>query len=222
MDSLTITEENYLKAIYAATESDDAPVSTTVISKSMHIAPASVSDMLKKLKDKKLIDYQKYYGASLTTLGKTVANKLVRRHRLWEVFLVDKLNYRWDEVHNLAEQLEHIQSLDLVDRLDQFLGYPDHDPHGESIPDREGNISPRATMSMGSLAVGQKARLVEVTDDSSLYLQTLDSLNIKLGSSITCLEILEYDQSVRVRIDQKYEHILSEKIIKHLQIVPIP
>ena len=221
MESLSITEENYLKAIYTAMGADDEPVSTTVISKSMDIAPASVSDMLKKLKEKKLIDYQKYYGASLTQAGKSLANQLVRRHRLWEVFLVEKLNYRWDEVHDVAEQLEHIRSHDLVDRLDAFLHYPKLDPHGESIPDREGNVAPRETADLGTLAVGQKALLVEVTDDSALYLQTLDALSIKLHSTLECLERLEYDGSLRVLVDGKHTHTLSEKITRNLYITPL-
>ena len=218
MQNLSITEENYLKAIYTAMQSGDQTVSTTKISKAMDIAPASVSDMLKKLRDKGLISYQKYYGAELSEQGYAIAGQLVRRHRLWEVFLVEHLHYGWDQVHDVAEQLEHIHSEDLVDRLDNFLGYPEYDPHGARIPDKHGKITPVRTEALTDLAVGQKGKLVRVTDDSKLYLQTLNALQIKLGSIIECLEILEYDNSLSVRIDQKTEHILSEKITTHLQI----
>ena len=133
--TLSFTEENDIKAIYALTKHQDKGAATTKISEELNTKASSVTDMLGKLADKKLISHKKYQGATLTKTGLETALRIVRKHRLWEVFLVDKLHFKWDEVHDIAEQLEHIQSKELVDRLDKYLGYPKLDPHGDPIPD---------------------------------------------------------------------------------------
>ncbi|MDZ7612318.1 MAG: metal-dependent transcriptional regulator [Flavobacteriaceae bacterium] len=135
------SEENYLKAIYALQCDQGSPISTNLISEKICTKASSVTDMLKKLSAKNLVDYQKYQGVFLTDQGMKHALKVLRKHRLWEFFLVEKLNYKWEEVHVIAEQLEHINSESLVDNLDAFLGYPKFDPHGDPIPDKNGILS---------------------------------------------------------------------------------
>ena len=137
---MTFSEENYLKTIYHLTTASDAEVSTNAIAEKMETKASSVTDMLKKLAEKGLINYKKYQGVSLTQDGKLAAKMSVRKHRLWEVFLVEKLGFSWDEVHDIAEQLEHIKSEKLINKLDDFLDNPTEDPHGDPIPDREGRI----------------------------------------------------------------------------------
>jgi DtxR family transcriptional regulator, Mn-dependent transcriptional regulator len=130
----TLSEENYLKAIYHLSKEEDESVSTNALAERLETTAASVSDMLKKLAKKELIEYKKYQGVNISEKGKRVALQIIRKHRLWEVFLVEKLSFNWDEVHEIAEQLEHIDSPTLVKRLDEFLGYPKFDPHGDPIP----------------------------------------------------------------------------------------
>ncbi|MBO6763226.1 MAG: metal-dependent transcriptional regulator, partial [Roseivirga sp.] len=137
----SLSEENYLKAIYHLSNHGQDSVNTNAIAEEMKTAPASVSDMIRKLSKKKLVDYQKYRGVNISTKGKDIALKVIRKHRLWEVFLVEKLNFHWDEVHEIAEQLEHIQSPVLISKLDEFLDFPKHDPHGDPIPDDDGNFA---------------------------------------------------------------------------------
>ena len=148
---LSPSEENYLKAIQKLSETNIPKISTNDIANMMNIAPPSVSDMLKKLASKKLISYEKYYGVKLTKSGETIALSLVRKHRLWEVFLTQKLNFAWDEVHDIAEQLEHIKSDDLINRLEKYLGNPKYDPHGDPIPDAKGQIQTRKQIQLNEL-----------------------------------------------------------------------
>jgi DtxR family Mn-dependent transcriptional regulator len=157
MDSLSQTEENYLKAIFKISEQQDAPASTNAISQAIRISAASVTDMLKRLAEKDLIHYEKYKGVILTPAGNRLATRLIRKHRLWEVFLVEKLHFSWDKVHEIAEQLEHIRSPELVERLDQFLGNPKYDPHGDPIPDAEGKFTHRQQVSLDELHPGEGA-----------------------------------------------------------------
>ena len=138
---MTLSEENYLKTIYHLTNSIDSEVSTNAIAEKMETKASSVTDMLKKLADKGLIHYKKYQGVSLTDSGKLAAKMIVRKHRIWEVFLLEKLQFPWDEVHDIAEQLEHIKSEKLINKLDDFLGNPTEDPHGDPIPDKQGKIA---------------------------------------------------------------------------------
>lgn len=212
---ITQAEENYLKAIYKIAERDTKPVLTNAIAGAMNTAAASVTDMLKRLSDKQLITYEKYRGVQLTTSGSLLATALIRKHRLWETFLVVKLGFHWDRVHDLAEQLEHIQGDDLTVRLDQFLGFPRFDPHGDPIPDAEGRWEYRVQIALSNMTPGEKGQLVSVADDSAVFLQYLDMLHLALNANIAVLERYPYDNSLKVRINGA-EAVLSEKVCQNL------
>jgi len=212
---LSQTEENYLKAIYSIGLSNSKNVNTTLISKKLETKPSSVTDMIKKLADKEFINYEKYKGVSLTQKGKKVAVKIVRRHRLWEVFLVNKLNYNWDEVHEMAEQLEHIKSETLVSRLEKFLDFPKHDPHGDPIPDENGNIAHHKKIMLSSIKVNNNCIVIGVKDSSSSFLKFLDSVNIKLGSTLKITSKEEFDKSMIIE-NNNTSISLSHQISKNL------
>lgn len=212
---LSYTEENYLKAIFKVSSKNGKAVNTNLIAEKLETKASSVTDMLKKLADKKLVDYKKYQGVTLTKKGRATAVSIVRNHRLWEVFLVEKLDFKWDEVHDLAEQLEHIKSQQLTDRLDAFLGYPTRDPHGDPIPDKNGNIAQRVSEPLANIDSGIKCVLVGVKDSSSLFLKFLDKSNIKLGSTITVLQKEDFDNSMDIEIDNN-KLSLSNQITKNL------
>lgn len=210
--TISYTEENYLKVILKLSFDADKPVSTNAISKSMQTSAASVTDMLKRLSEKKLIDYEKYKGVRLSKSGNKIATNLIRKHRLWEVFLVKKLNFNWDEVHDIAEELEHIPSNELINRLDLFLGQPKFDPHGDPIPDEHGNFTERQQTLLIGLEIGESGIVVGVQEHSSPFLQYLDRLKLGLGAHIQLLEKFEYDESIRVIINKKNEQILTQKV----------
>ena len=205
----TLAEENYLKAIYHLSLSNDT-VSTNQIATSLNTKAASVTDMLKKLADKTLINYARYQGVSLTPAGEKVALNIIRRHRLWEYFLVDKLNFGWDEVHDMAEEMEHISSVELIDRLDKFMGYPRHDPHGDPIPDRNGNIKPSQLVCIAELKVSDSGKISGVRDHSSAFLQYLEKLELTIGKSITVAEINVFDRSVALNMNGSNINISRE------------
>lgn len=211
-------EENYLKAIFKISEKDPKPASTNAIAAEMQTTAASVTDMLKRLAEKNLIDYEKYRGVQLTASGNAVATALIRKHRLWEVFLVDKLGFAWDEVHELAEQLEHVQGNDLVGRLDTFLGHPKFDPHGDPIPNAEGQWAFRQQALLSTLQAGDRGVVTGVEDHSSAFLQYLDQMGLILGARLELLERFPYDQSVRVRTQNGQEITLSEKVGQNLYV----
>lgn len=207
---LSITEENYLKAIFTLSypkfSGYSGEISTSDIAKHLGINSASVSDMLKKLHQKQLIDYIKYQGVKLTDEGRKIATDIVRKHRIWETFLVDKLNFTWDEVHEIAEQLEHIHSPLLIERLHQYLGSPDFDPHGEPIPDKRGLFPEDKMKNWICLNSCNKQQILEVKcvkDDSSNLLHFLDKKQIRIGSKIKCVDTNNYDDSMEVEIDFK-------------------
>lgn len=212
---MTFSEENYLKTIYHLTTLLDGEVSTNAIAEKMETKASSVTDMLKKLADKNLIHYKKYQGVSLAPAGLLAAKMIVRKHRLWEVFLVDKLDFAWDEVHDIAEQLEHIQSDQLINRLDDFLGNPTEDPHGDPIPDVHGRIVKIEKQLLSELHENQNGICVGVKDTSSEFLQYLDKQGIALGSNIKVLAKESFDQSLRIRIGDK-EIAISNKIAGNL------
>jgi len=162
MHRISEAEENYLKAIFKISEKEDRPVSTSAIAAEMNTSAASVTDMIKKLSEKALVLHEKYRGVVLTDAGSGIAKKLIRKHRLWEVFLVNKLDFSWDEVHAIAEQLEHIHSDRLIERLDDFLGFPRFDPHGDPIPDAEGNMVLRKQVLLSELKEGNSCVIVGV------------------------------------------------------------
>ncbi len=210
------TEENYLKAIFKLSVADNEAVSTNGIAAEMQTSAASVSDMLKRLAEKGLINYEKYKGVSLTTDGRKVAVGLIRSHRLWEVFLVDKLNFSWDQVHPLAEELEHVRTEDLVSRLEEYLGYPTHDPHGDPIPDKDGNIQYHEPITLTELGAGGKGILVGVNEQSMEFLQYLDKIKLSLHSKMEVVEYNDYDRSCQVKINGGPVQFVSEKVGNNL------
>ncbi len=216
ISQLSIAEENYLKAIYKITEQSDRPAATTAIADHMQTAAASVTDMLKRLADKKLIHYERYKGVMLSAQGMKIAKHLVRKHRLWEVFLVEKLGFGWDKVHDIAEQLEHIQSPELVERLNEFLGHPRFDPHGDPIPDAEGRFAERQQVLLCKLAEGERGVIVGVAEHAPSFLQFLDKLKLVLGTQLTVLERFEFDDSMRIQIHAHNEVLLSSKVTHNL------
>lgn len=212
---MTFSEENYLKTIYHLTTISDAEVSTNAIAEMMETKASSVTDMLKKLADKDLVNYIKYQGVSLTNKGKLTAKMIVRKHRLWEVFLVEKLNFTWDEVHDIAEQLEHIKSEQLINKLDDFLGNPTEDPHGDPIPNAKGQIITIEKQLLSELTENQIGICVGVKDSSSEFLKYLDKQGIALGSRIEIIEKETFDSSLKINLDSK-ELTISNKIAGNL------
>ncbi len=214
---LSQTEENYIKAIYHLTNGKEQSATTNALSEALKTKPASVSDMLKKLSSKDLINYEKYKGVYLTKEGLKDALKIIRKHRLWEVFLVDKLNFAWDEVHDIAEQLEHIQSTTLTNKLDKFLGYPKNDPHGDPIPTAEGEISKHYQLTVTDLEPDNKAVVVGVKDSSASFLQYLNKIGISLGSELFVLEQIAYDQSLEIQLENN-KQIISKEVAKNIYV----
>ena len=198
---MTHSEENYLKAIYHLTVQLEAEVPTNAIAEMMDTKASSVTDMLKKLADKALINYIKYQGVSLTDKGRHAAKMIVRKHRLWEVFLVEKLAFTWDEVHDIAEQLEHIKSEQLINKLDDFLGNPTEDPHGDPIPDAQGKITKIEKLLLSELAESETAICVGVKDSSADFLQYLNKQKIALGAVIKVLGRENFDASLHLIIN---------------------
>ena len=205
----TFTEENYLKAIYHLSLQSES-VSTNQIAASLNTKAASVTDMLKKLADKELINYAKYQGVTLTPSGEKIAISIIRKHRLWEYFLVEKLNFKWDEVHDVAEELEHISSQELIDRLDNFMGNPKYDPHGDPIPDSNGLFKAHELKSISSLTVNANGIVSGVRDHSSSFLQYLERIELTIGKKIKVAGINDYDHSVILQVEGKKIHISRE------------
>ncbi len=214
---MTFSEENYLKTIYHLTSILDIDTSTNAIAEKMETKASSVTDMLKKLAEKDLVNYIKYQGVSLTETGKLAAKMIVRKHRLWECFLVDKLDFSWDEVHDIAEQLEHIKSEKLINKLDDFLGNPTEDPHGDPIPDANGRIIKVEKKLLSEFDKNQIGICVGVKDTSSDFLKYLDKQEIALGSQIEIIEKESFDLSLRIRVGTK-EIMVSNKIASNLYI----
>ena len=214
--SLSSTEENYIKAIYKLWGKEQQAISTNSIAVAMNTAAASVTDMLKKLKEKGYINHQKYKGTKMLPKGICCALLLLRKHRLWETFMVEKLNFNWDEVHIVAEQLEHIQSEQLIDSLDAFLGFPKYDPHGDPIPDKNGNIEPLKQTFLSELEIGAKAIIVWVKEHSSPFLQYLEKMHLILGTQVEVITVFEYDSSLLIKIKNSKECTISHKVAKNL------
>jgi len=212
---MTFSEENYLKTIYHLTSSSNKEVSTNEIAEMIATKASSVTDMLRKLAEKGLLNYKKYQGVSLTEKGKLSAKMIVRKHRLWEVFLVEKLNFSWDEVHDIAEQLEHIKSEQLINKLDDFLGNPTEDPHGDPIPDAYGKIIKTEKLLLSELSQNQIGICVGVKDSSTEFLKYLDKNQIALGTKIEILTKEAFDLSLKIRVENT-ELIISNKIASNL------
>ena len=215
---ISTTEENYLKAIFSATYLAAGRVGNQVIAEKLTINPASVTEMLRKLDEKKLISYNRTNGAKLTKEGFKAAVKVVRKHRLWEAFLVEHLNFTWDEVHEVAEQLEHIQSDKLLDELDTFLGNPNFDPHGDPIPDKNGKMPVLKSKVLSEAEIGRKVKVVKVADNTASFLKYLDKQGIALTDTIIVKEVQDFDKSLLVELKGKRELYLSAEAAKKIMV----
>lgn len=198
----TPSEENYLKAIFHLQQEAEGGISTSSIAEKLNTKAASVTEMIKRLADKNLVNYEKYYGVQLTDLGRNHALLIVRKHRLWEYFLVNRLNFNWDEVHDIAEQLEHIKSPKLVEELDKFLGRPEYDPHGDPIPDAHGNL-PKATKKRLSQLKKGELGICKGFNDDAAFLQFLAKQEIGLDTTIHVVHIESFDESMTVLVNKK-------------------
>jgi len=217
-NSLSLTEENYIKAIFQIGTTPESNVSTNALADSLQTKPATVSDMIKKLSHKKLIFYEKYKGVTLSASGAKEALKIIRKHRLWEAFLVNHLNFKWDQVHEIAEQLEHIKSSELVNRLDDFLGNPTIDPHGDPIPDANGQVQLGPSKLLSEMTSYENGIIVGVKNEDPLLLHHLDKINIRLGLHIEVTEVNDFDQSMQVKLADLGTLFLSEKITSQILI----
>lgn len=213
---LSFTEENYLKAIYHLSHGGVDPVLTNDLADSMKTKAASATDMVKKLATKKLISYQKYYGANLTAKGKSDALIVIRKHRLWETFLVQKLDFTWDEVHEVAEQLEHIQSKTLIEKLDAFLGFPKTDPHGHPIPDSTGKIKEVKQVNLSEFPAKTKCVVRAVKNGSPSFLQYLSKIGIRIGVLLNIVDKIDFDGSLEISIDNKKRIFISREAAENL------
>ena len=215
----SIAEENYIKAIYHL-QRQGQTVSTNALSERIQTKPASVTDMLKKLKAKKLLDYQPYHGVSLTPQGKKLALDIIRRHRLWEYFLVNTLGFEWDSVHEIAEELEHVQHPALIDKLDVFLGSPAFDPHGDPIPDRHGIMAEVKYTLLTDAKTGDKVRFLSVGLQTPELMNMLKHKKVVLGDHIEVLQKFDFDQSLDVRINRDRQVSLSYRLARYILITP--
>lgn len=216
-ENMTRSEENYIKTIFHLGGNSSALISTNAIAEQMETKPSSVTDMAKKLAEKGFVHYKKYQGVSLTDFGIKTALSIVRKHRLWEVFLVEKLDFSWDEVHEVAEQLEHIKSEKLIDSIDALLDFPKYDPHGDPIPSKDGKFTERDKQLLSDMALNTKGVCVGVKDTSATFLKFLDKNSIALGNTIQVLEKEDFDQSLHIQMGGKELHI-SHQIASNLYV----
>jgi DtxR family transcriptional regulator, Mn-dependent transcriptional regulator len=212
----SFTEENYLKIIHNLSGPEGSEVSTNALAEGTATRAASVTDMLKKLAEKELINYKKYQGVTLTPTGEKLALKIIRKHRLWEVFLVETLGFGWDEVHDIAEELEHIPSDRLVERLAAFLGNPQFDPHGDPIPDAKGNMPTADYLKLSEVEEGDKVLMMGVLEHTTPFLQHLDRSGLMLGCEMEIKEVNDYDKSALVQIDGLKTLFISQEVSKNL------
>tara|TARA_B100001059_G_C17548387_1_gene433992 strand:+ start:26 stop:682 length:657 start_codon:yes stop_codon:yes gene_type:complete len=207
---ITRSEENYIKAILSVNLEKNSIVSTNEIAKILETSAASVTEMIKKLQDKKLVIYEKYKGVKLSKAGRIKAFEILRKHRLWETFLVNKLDFSWGEVHDVAEQLEHIKSEKLTDKLDHFLNYPKFDPHGEPIPTKSGIIPSTKRITLSEMKINSKGIIMGVSLDNKEFLDHLTKISISIGTKIEAIDRIIFDQSMKIKINSKIEHISKE------------
>ncbi len=213
--NFSISEENYIKAIFHL-QQQDGFATTNEVANELSTKPASVTDMMKKLKVKKLLHYEPYQGFRLSTEGNKVALDVIRRHRLWEYFLSEKLNFTWDEVHEVAEDLEHVSSKKLIDRLDEFLGFPKFDPHGDPIPDINGNFTVTRVISLQDMAINTKAVVSNIKDQSTEILEVLQHKNISIGTRLEVKKRFGFDNSLEVKIGRQPVITISEQLAKNI------
>ena len=211
----SVSEENYIKAIFHLQEEVER-VNTLQLAQVMKTKPASITDMLKKLKNKKLLDYQPYYGFKLTNEGNKIALGVIRRHRIWEYFLAEKLQFNLHEIHELAEVLEHVSSKKLIDKLDAYLGLPKFDPHGDPIPDLNGKIALENHVLLSVMKVKTKGRVCRIASASKKIMELISHQQIKLGSQIMVLQRFEFDDSMEIMIDGKHKVNISQQLAKNI------
>lgn len=212
----SFTEENYIKAIYKLTEKFGNNVNTNAIAEKTNTKAASVTDMLKRLSSKELINYKKYKGVTLTAKGEKLALNIIRKHRLWEMFLVGKLGFKWDEVHDIAEELEHINSEKLIEQLDKFLDYPKVDPHGDPIPDAKGKLNVPKSLSLAKSSKNTTYTMTGVVDHSPAFLKYLEQSGISLGCVIKIKDIVEFDNSLHIVINKRKSVFISNEVAKNI------
>lgn len=213
----SFTEENYLKAIYTLSERNQSfDTSTNEIAERINTKPPTVSDMLRKLTEKKLVSYEKYKRVQLTKLGRQAAIFIIRKHRLWEVFLHDKLQFAWDEVHEVAEELEHIHSEKLILSLEKYLGYPKYDPHGDPIPSASGELNQMNRTFLLDIDEGQNCHVVGVKDSSTPFLQYLQQLKIGIGTKIKVIEKIAFDGSLIISLKKGEQQSVSKKFAENV------
>lgn len=215
MKKMTLSEEDYLKAIYHLSRETEEGINTNAVAEKMQTKASSVTDMLRKLADKELVVYRKYQGVTLTDQGRLRAANIVRKHRLWEVFLVEKLEFGWDEVHDIAEQLEHVKSEALTEKLDAFLDFPRFDPHGDPIPDKDGNTDTMAKVLLAQAKTGSRGIVVGVRNSSDDFLRYLDKLQISLGTAIEVRNRESFDHSVEIYLPQQDLVMLLTSQVAH-------
>jgi len=213
---LSYTEENYVKAIYHLCPAGNEAVSTNAIAETMQTKAASVTDMVRRLDQKGFVNYKRYQGVTISQEGKRKALQIIRKHRLWEVFLVEKLKFNWDEVHEVAEQLEHIKSPLLIKRLDEFLGFPKFDPHGDPIPDEDGVIQNKPMVALATLAPQQGGLVVSVKDSSSDFLRYLDKIGVYIGAKVKVMDRVAFDGSMEILLDQKRNLFVSAQVAENI------
>lgn len=217
---LSFTEENYLKAILQLTVFEESvqEVGVNKLASYLGVKPATASDMIRKLKEKDLVIFEPYGKVALSEEGRRLGMMVVRRHRLWETFLQKKLGFKWDEVHELAEDLEHIHSSKLINKLDEFLEYPEFDPHGDAIPDKDGNILIPYRRTLDEVNVGKSCKVIAVKDNSSDFLQYVDKLGLKINDEITILEKESFDRLTTIQFNGKIQ-VLSPKVTENIFVV---
>lgn len=212
----SLTEENYLKSVYLLSQSEGAKITPTLLAEELGVNAASVVDMIKKLTLKKLITYHKTMGVKLSAKGLKAALSIVRNHRLWEVFLLEKLGYSWDVVHEIAEQLEHVKHVELADRLDTFLGHPKYDPHGDPIPMRSGKVPVVVRTTLSDIPVGVTCKVVAVKDTSPVFLQYLQQLGVNIHTKIKVVDRIEFDDTLVIKIGKDPNKAVSKKFADSL------
>ncbi|HEY6064346.1 MAG TPA: metal-dependent transcriptional regulator [Chitinophagaceae bacterium] len=215
MLNYSTSEENYIKAIYHL-QGGEATVTTNELARELKTKPASVTDMMKKLKTKKLLHYQPYQGFRLSQEGSKVALGIIRRHRLWEYFLSEKLKFSWDEVHEVAEHLEHVSSKKLIDKLDEFLGFPRVDPHGDPIPDTHGKIKINQQVCLAGMTINKPAMVCHVADQSTEMLELLEHKHISIGTRLEVKRKFDFDHSMEIKIRLQPSFTISEQLAKNI------
>ena len=211
----SVSEENYIKSIYHLQQQTET-VTTNSLANELHTKPASVTDMLKKLQTKNLVDYEKYRGFKLNATGNKIALNIVRRHRLWEFFLVNKLGFEWDKVHAIAEELEHVSSIELIKKLDSFLNFPQTDPHGDPIPDSNGKFAVINQVSLAAVPAKKIMMVSSVGDQSPAMLEMLKHYHIGIGTSIKVNKHFAFDGSVEIKVAQQTTCVISEQLAKNI------